>query len=160
MEELVKILPLINEILPSINLLILLVGGGWAIYQYFQQQKFKRLQNLSAIWNKFTTIKELMDIFGLCDNIVTGDVSKVKELTNFSSNDKLKFLALLEEVALYAEQSEVDNDYAKYLFQWHFKFVFTEEITKNAFWENIGGVGEIKENYWEKSRIFAQRLKN
>jgi hypothetical protein len=159
-EELVKILPLINEILPSINLLILLVGGGWAIYQYFQQQKFKRLQNLSAIWNKFTTIKELMDIFGLCDNIVTGDVSKVKELTNFSSNDKLKFLALLEEVALYAEQSEVDNDYAKYLFQWHFKFVFTEEITKNAFWENIGGVGEIKENYWEKSRIFAQRLKN
>ena len=35
--------------------LFIILGGTFALYQYQKQQKFKRLQNLPALWKTFLT---------------------------------------------------------------------------------------------------------
>ena len=142
------------KILPLLNTLLIIVGSGWAIYVYFQQQKFRRMQNLSAIWSKFINTEKFMKIFVMCDE---SSETSLAELANSSSQDKLAYLGLVEEVALYVEQFEVDINYAIYLFQWHFYYAFNDEKTRAAFWKNIGGLEEMNKSYWSKSRSFATK---
>jgi hypothetical protein len=54
-------------------------------------------------------------------------------LKSYDRKVKLKYLALIEEAALYASAFEVDSDFAKYLFQWHFYFPYQSLKTSGAF---------------------------
>jgi hypothetical protein len=136
--------------------LVIIFGGLFALYQYARQQKFKRLQNLSSLWKNFNADDELLSLFTLMNDIESGKTDLIGELTSSSTKTKLKYLALIEEVALYIEQFEVDKGYAEYLFQWHFFFVYRSKITSMPFWQNLGGENERNESYWAKSRNLFQ----
>jgi hypothetical protein len=125
------------------QLLAIVFGGGFALYQFKRSQDFKRLQNLSGIWKQFTATKELLELFELCNDGALENDKAIEELQSFSKQVKLKYLALIEEVALYVEQSEVEKKYAINLFQWHFKFAFKEGKVTEAFWKNLGGIEEM-----------------
>ncbi len=152
-----------QTILSIINTLSIVGGGTFGLIQYSRQQRFKRVQNLFSIWEKFVGIEDNIKLFELFDRIEIEqgkDSESNAALRNYSQKTKLKFLALLEEVAIYSKESEVDKEYAKYLFQWHFKYVFIQQYTKELFWHNMGGVGEIDAPYWAKSKGFAGQLPN
>lgn len=124
-------LELIKVILAIIGGGFALIGSGIALWQYSKQQQFKRLQNLSAILEKFFSNDDLLTLFSLLND------ANSTEVRNTSREIKLKFLVLLEEVAFYAEKFEVDKEYAVYFFQWHFHFVYTNEETYKHFWYNL-----------------------
>ena len=81
--------------------------------------------------------------------------SSLPEIENTSVKTKLVYLALIEEVALYADLDEVDKKQAKYMFQWHFHFVYNDEAIREVFWKNIGGKSEMNADYWKQSRDAA-----
>src|SRR5665213_2850678 len=119
-----------NDAYEIVKIALVIIGGPFAYYQYKKQQEFKRLQNLTAIWEKFIADEKLVELFNLFDS----DQSQAIE--NFDRRVKIKFLGLLDEVALYVEHFEVDRKPAEYLFQWPFYYVFgniKDEKSKNAF---------------------------
>lgn len=136
----------------------IIFGIGFALYQYYKQQRFKRMQNLSSLWKQFSGDESMMALFSLMDELENGAI-KTEELATFDSKTKLKYLAVIEEVALYVKEFEVDKDYAKYLFQWHFYFVYQSSKTTSSFWSNMGGNNEMNAHYWEVSRKLAQSFK-
>jgi hypothetical protein len=109
-----------NILKDYIQPLVIIFGGLFALYQYTCQKKFKRLQNLSALWKNFSGDDEVLELFTLMNEIENGKVSATAQLSEISPKAKLKYLALIEEVSLYVEKFEVDKDFAQYLFQWHF----------------------------------------
>ena len=138
------------------------------IFVFNKQQKFKRLQNLSQLLQRFGNSTEFVDIFNSFDQSINIDhdtteltydqnfIEKIKELDYRS---KMQFLVLLEEVALYAWSFEVDRDYAVHLFQWHFYFVYNNPKISTAFWENLGGIEETNKSYWAYQKSFAKYCK-
>jgi hypothetical protein len=139
--------------------LVIIFGAVFALYQYNRQQKFKRLQNLSSLWKGFNSDSELLALFTLMNEIESGNSSLANKLKETPAQSKLKYLALIEEVALYIDAFEVDKDFARYLFQWHFFFAYQSKLTASLFWENIGGAAEMNESYWEKSRRLSGQIK-
>jgi len=139
--------------------LIILIGFIVGLYQYKRQQKFKRLQNLSSLWRGFTDNDHLLFLFDLMNELESGTSGELEKLKNYDRKIKLKYLALIEEVSLYADAFEVDKDYANYLFQWHFYFPYQSQSTSSAFWANIGGNEEMNAGYWKKSRDFSAQCK-
>jgi|GEM_PF-3323784 len=152
----------ISAVLPVVNTLVITSGVGIGLFQYRKQQKFKRLQNLTSIWNKFSSEIAMLKLFELFDRLEDPKSENEKqllmELETYNLSDKLRFLALLEEVAIYTESFEVDRETAIYLFQWHFKYVFINDKIRKAFWAELGGVIEIDKPYWSKSKEFAKKI--
>ena len=138
--------------------LAIIIGAGFTYYQYTKQQRFKRIQNLSSLWKNFSSDSEIFDVFTLMNDIESGK-DGVNTLQNFSPKIKLKYLALIEEVTLYVNETEVDKELARYLFQWHFYFVYQSPLTTTAFWENIGEAEEMNASYWAKSRNLSMFIK-
>ncbi|MBS1647233.1 MAG: hypothetical protein JST67_07825 [Bacteroidetes bacterium] len=148
----------------TVKQIILIIGGlvgtislPIGLYQYHRQQKFKRLQNLSFIWRKFIDSQELLELFDLMNSEKIEEFSKQEY-----SKSKLKYLALLEEVALFVKEFEVDKEYASYLFYWHFYFVFNEkEAFRKAFWNHIDELRDVdaSNSHWEISKQFAKGCK-
>ena len=134
-----------------------IVAAFWALYLFRNQQRFKRLQNLSALWRDFTNDEKNLHLFNLMNEIESNKVVN-ENLSNIETAIKLKYLALIEQVALYVEHFEVDKSYAKYLFQWHFYFVYQSDKTSNLFWSNLGGAEEMKASYWGKSRDLSSKF--
>lgn len=147
-----KITFVILQYSPSIAIL---VAAFWALYLFRKQQRFKRLQNLSSLWKDFANDEKNMLLFNLMNEIESDHITE-EDLTSINTTIKLKYLALIEQVALYVEQFEVDKEYAKYLFQWHFYFVYQSGKTSNLFWNNLGGTEEMNASYWSKSRELAK----
>jgi hypothetical protein len=121
----------------------------WAVYIYYKQQKFKRLQNLNSILIRFGESAEFIELFDLFES------ENVEKLSEFSSKIKMKFLVLLEEVALYSKYSEVDKKYAIHVFQWHFYYVYNDPKLSTSFWFNIGSKSESEKPYWKYQKEFA-----
>ncbi len=135
---------------------IAVITAAFAILGFVRnQQRFKRLQNLSLLWKDFTNDEKNMHLFNLMNEIESDHIAK-EDLSAINTIDKLKYLALIEQVALYVEHFEVDKEYAKYLFQWHFYFVYQSAKTSNLFWNNLGGAEEMNASYWSKSRELAK----
>ncbi|HEX8461609.1 MAG TPA: hypothetical protein VF623_09270 [Segetibacter sp.] len=141
----------ISYIIQYIPTIAIIVAAFWALYLFRNQQRFKRLQNLSSLWKDFTNDDKNMHLFNLM-NEIESDVEVSEDLSVIDTTFKLKYLALVEQVALYVEHFEVDKEYAKYLFQWHFFFVYQSNKTKRLFWANLGGETEMNAKYWSKSR--------
>jgi hypothetical protein len=140
--------------LPYIQTLGLIIAACWALHLFRKQQRFKRLQNLSALWKNFVNDESNFNLFVLMDEIHS-TAAEGTDLSNHDIKTKLRYLALIEEVALYVENFEVDKQYARYLFQWHFYYVYQCSSTKSAFWSNIG-LEEIDKDYWSKSRNLSK----
>lgn len=154
-----------NTLITTIPIISAVAAAIWGIYVFNKQQKFKRLQNLSLILQRFGDKKEFINLFNLCDQSIDNIDKQTRQITynadylnilmKENAENKLQFLVLLEEVALYAKSFEVDRDYAVHLFQWHFYFVYNNPEISRAFWENLGGVDEINKAYWEYQRSFS-----
>lgn len=139
--------------------LVITFGAVFGYIQYARQQKFKRIQNLSSLWKNFSSDNEVLRLFSLMDEIESGKPELIDDLKKIARQDKLKYLALVEEVSLYVEKFEVDKDFATYLFQWHFYFPYQSKLTSIPFWENIGGAEEMNASYWAKSRNLSASIK-
>lgn len=72
------------------QLLGIVFGGGFALYQFKRNIDFKRLQNLSRIWKQFTATKELLQLFELCNNGGLENGKAIEELQSFPKQAKLK----------------------------------------------------------------------
>ena len=136
--------------------LFVIFGGIYALYQYQKQQKFKRLQNLSALWKTFLNDEKLLDLFNLLNLAENRDPQIIEDIRNYDQKLKYKYLAMIEEVTLYVDTFEIDKPQAKYLFQWHFYFPYQSKDTAESFWSNLGGVDEMNAPYWSKSRNLSK----
>ncbi|MBC7554811.1 MAG: hypothetical protein H7257_12625 [Taibaiella sp.] len=129
----------------------------WGIYVYSKQQRFKRLQNLSQIFQRFADNKnDFLEIFALCDSSFPDyGNEEIQHLAELPAKSKLQYLALLEDVALYADYSKVDRNYAIHLFQWQFYYIYNDAVIARAFWSNLGGVEECVQSYWSYQKKFS-----
>lgn len=138
--------------------LVVVFGGIFALYQYQKQQKFKRLQNLSALWKSFLGDEKILDLFNLLNLAEHHDIQVIEAIKTYDPKMKYRYLAIIEEVTLYADTFEVDKPQAKYLFQWHFYFAYQSPDSVQPFWENLGGEKERNASYWSKSRNLAKQF--
>lgn len=144
MENVLTIIPAISAV----------AAAAWGIYVFNKQQRFKRLLNLSQIFQRFADARNgFFDVFSFCDQAyepgVGFDQIILDDLMGIPVKRKLQYLALPEEAALYASYSEVDRKYAIHLFQWHFCYVYANAALATAFWFGLGGVSEKEKPYWE-----------
>ena len=149
---------MIETFLKIFPTLAALIAAIWALISFNRHQRFKRLQNLSGIWKEFFKSDELLLLFNLM-NEIESDRDSITSLSSADSKLKLRYLALIEEVSLYVSKFEVDKEYAAYLFQWHFHFVYGSIKTTSGFWENIGGPAEMQASYWSMSRNLARKIR-
>jgi hypothetical protein len=138
--------------------LVVIFGGIFALYQYQKQQKFKRLQNLSTLWKSFLGDEKMLDLFNLLNLAENFDPAVIEAIKNYDPKMKYRYLAVIEEVTLYADTFEVDKPQAKYLFQWHFYFAYQSPDSVEPFWDNLGGAEERNASYWAKSRNLAKEF--
>jgi hypothetical protein len=138
--------------------LVVIFGGIFALYQYQKQQKFKRLQNLSTLWKSFLADEKILDLFNLLNLAENNESTVIEAIKDYDPKIKYRYLAIIEEVTLYAETFEVDKPQAKYLFQWHFYFAYQSPDSVEPFWNNLGGEEERNASYWAKSRNLAKQF--
>ncbi len=138
-----------------ISTLVVVAGAILAWTQYARAQRFRRIQNLSMIWEKFFKEPKLRELFTLLNDVELGNRPASDLAKTELNTDKLHYLALLEDVALYARLGEVDREYAVGHFQWFFIYAFERESTRDAFWAGLGGTEERGQPYWSLSRAFA-----
>ena len=142
---------------PMLNLIAIIIGAVWIFYTYNKQQKFKRIDNLNRMWERFFSNEKFVKLFVWMDKMEKGE-DKMDELGKYSEEDKFSFLALMDEVAHYASEGEIGETSAIYKFQWHFRYVFLNEKTQEAFWRNIGGKEEANDkSSWGVSIEFAKK---
>jgi len=146
-----------NSLITTIPIISAVAAGIWGLYIFNRQQRFKRLQNLSQIFQRFADKNDFMELFTLCDQVFIdkSNQSNLDELSKFSAVNKMRYLALLEEVALFSRYSEVDKEYAVYLFQWHFYYIYNDSTVSESFWKNIGEVVEKDKPYWKYQKDFS-----
>ncbi len=152
-----------NNIIPIITIVISIVLAILALLQYSKNSEYTRMANLSSLWRKFYDKKEensFLELFTALDELVNDDgkIEKDKEeiLKKFSKVDKLRYLAYLAEIVSYTKIGSVDKEHAKYLFHWHFYYVFINTDTKLCFWEILGGKGEHDLASWGDDELFAR----
>ena len=145
------------SIFQLISTALAVVGVALALIQYSRAQRFRRIQNLSAIWERFFKEERTRNLFNLLNDLeLSPSPELVAKLSSPALNtDKLFYLAILEDVALYARLGEIDRLYAIDRFQWLFVYVFEREATRDAFWSGLGGAEERGQPYWRLSRTFA-----
>jgi len=148
MEQLVKLAPLIST-------LVIFSGFLLALFQFKKQLAYRKIENLQKIWKDFINDRELFDLFSALDN--HDEKKSVKRAIHTSNKTKLKFLGLLDEVALLVEKGDVDREYAIYLFQWHFFYAYKKSSTMESIWQSLGGVIEASKPYWLKSARLAEK---
>jgi hypothetical protein len=133
-----------------------ILGGIFVLYEYRKQQKFKRLQNLSALWKTFLNDEKLLDLFNLLNLAENKEPEIIENIRNYDQKLKFKYLAMIEEITLYVDTFEIDKPQAKYLFQWYFYFVYQSIDTVESFWSNLGSAEEMNATYWAKSRNLSK----
>jgi len=140
-----------------------------AIIVYIRQQRLTRLQNLIAVFQRFSNNDDFISIFSLCDAcfVKIKDPNQQSELVRLSNQlaviepeKKFKYLALLEEISILARNSEVFNKNAIHLFKFHFYYVYGNHEISVAFWRNLGsGVDEKSKEGWSYQNDFAKKCK-
>jgi hypothetical protein len=139
-----------------INTVALILGGSFALYQFYKQTQALKAKNLNETWRIFYQTQEFMDLFTMMDQTNQG-------LSSIEPQIKLRFLAYLAEVYTHASLSQIDKKRTISLFQWHFYYAFIDGGTKNLFWKNIINTDkpeeiekELNKKYWSNYYSFAK----
>ncbi len=136
------------------------------IIAYLRQQKINRIQNLISVFQRFANNDDFIAIFNTCDasyvrlnNSAGQELSfYLNELQTIPAEKKLKYLSLLEEIAIFSKNSVVISKNALHLFKFHFFYVYGNHKISSAFWSNIGsGDGEKNKEGWSYQNEFAQK---
>jgi hypothetical protein len=136
------------------------------IIVYIRQQKINRIQNLISVFQRFSNNDDFISIFNACDaSYVRLNNTSEKELSSFldqlktiPAEKKLKYLALLEEIAILAKNSAVINNNALHLFKFHFYYVYGDHKISTSFWNNIGsGADQKNKEGWNYQSDFAKK---
>ena len=162
MEEYIENIEVIIKLIAVICTAIVVNVG---IITYIKQQKINRIQNLITVFQRFANNDDFILLFSLCDSsyVKVGDSAMQTELNilldeirNITTDKKLKYLALLEEIAIYAKNSSVIREHAIHLFKFHFFYVYGNNPISLAFWNNVGGNKEKEKEGWSYQNIFAK----
>ena len=153
----------IEEIVKCFVLMSLSISAIWALIVYKKQQKIARIQNLVSVFRRFAENSQFVELFALCDALYScGDsgarAADIEKLKTFDSGGKYRYLALLEEVAVYAKNDAVLQSDALHLFQYHFHYIYNCPDIVAAFWWNIGGEASGREHTkkgWRYQSDFA-----
>ena len=140
-----------------------------AVIVYIRQQKINRLQNLISVFQRFSNNDDFISIFSVCDScyVKLNTPANEQELSSLlnqliaiAPEKKYKYLALLEEIAIFAKNSAVISKNAIHLFKFHFYYVYGDGKISAAFWQNIGsGPNEKNKEGWNYQNDFAQKCK-
>ena len=138
------------------------VGLGVGVYQYYQAERFKRMQKLFDLFAVFRDSSNYVNFFALNEALVDDPENhtiqeRIKGNNEQDDQIKYQYLALLEEVALFADSRLIRREDAIYMFHFHFFYVFGDCIQSQLFWERLGGRSEIKKESWARAYAFAQR---
>ena len=93
------------NIVQYIRSMAVIVTAFWALNLFRNQQRFKRLQNLSALWKDFANDEKNMHLFNLMNQIESDQIVE-EDLAVVNTIIKLKYLALIQQVDLYVEYFE------------------------------------------------------
>ncbi|HRP68186.1 MAG TPA: hypothetical protein PLY93_01490 [Turneriella sp.] len=146
MDDFIKLSPLLSAMLVSLGFIL-------ALIQYKRQLAYKKLENLQKIWKDFLNDDHLFTFFSALDQ--APDKRAMKRVADTPYQTKLRFIGLLDEVALLVFDGDVKKEHAIYLFQWLYYYAFKNETTMLHLWKNLGGATEAQKPYWEKARNLA-----
>lgn len=155
----------VTEWVPVLAACFTAISIIWGVIVYIRQQKINNLQNLVSVFQRFSNNDNFIHIFRLCDDIYVYDKNSnqqaaafiIQQLEEVSPENKLKYLALLEEVAVFAKNAKVLRDDALHLFKFQFHYLYNVPIVADAFWKNIGGgQNERTKDGWSYQRTFAE----
>ena len=154
-----KWITLISVILTAISVIL-------GVIAFLRQQKINRLQNLISVFQRFSGNDDFLMIFDICDACYVRLNDKAKEvelgnrlsdLKSIPTEKKFKYLALLEEISIYAKNSAVMSKNAIHLFKFHFHYLYGDHMISEAFWDNLGsGKSEKYKEGWSYQMDFAK----
>ena len=159
MEDILKIFQTIAFVCAAVTAVL-------AVISYMRQQNLTRLQNLISVFQRFANNEDFISIFSLCDHcyVRLNDAKASEELdllleklSEISTEKKFKYLALLEEIAIYSKNSAVIRKHALHLFKFHFYYVYGVGKISSAFWKNVGDGDNNEKNKegWSYQNEFA-----
>lgn len=122
-----------NILKDIIQPLMVIFGGIFALYQYQKQQKFKRLQNLSSLWKSFLGDEKMLDLFNLLNLAEKKDPQIIEDIRSYDPKLKYKYLAIIEEVTLYADTLKLINPKPNIYFNGIFSLLTNLPILLNIF---------------------------
>ena len=154
-----------DKVVENIALVMLSISAVWALMFY---RKRYRIQNLVSVFRRFSENAKFVEIFTCCDALYSlrhsDALNEVAEkLKSFDASRKYQYLALLEEVAVYAKNDAVVQKDALHLFQYHFHYIYNCPDIVAAFWWNIGGEAdghEPSKKGWRYQSDFARVCKD
>jgi len=144
--------------LEFIKLFFIVVASVLAYTQFVSANYFKRAQYLSELWRKFYTTDKFTQIYQALER---EDKEAFKEITEA---DVYQYLGYLEEIAIFIkadffEFHKINKKEVLNLFQFHFYYVYQNEVTKKMFWSKILHENEIdseiKQFFWAKQYQFS-----
>lgn len=137
----------------TIKLFFIVIASILAYVQFVSANAFKRSQYLSELWRKFYTNEKFTLIY---QSLEREDIEAFKNITEV---DIYNYLGYLEEVAIFVKNDifefhKISKNEVLDLFQYHFYYVYQNEVTKKMFWSKILPINEIDKEinqfYWKK----------
>lgn len=115
-----------------------ILGGFWALIQFWSANEFKKSQYLSELWSKFYNTEKFVAIFDALDRDDLEAFSKIE------SKDLFMYLAYLEEIVIFRKSSfwqiyKIRDENLINLFQYHFYNIYLDENSKCRiqFWNKL-----------------------
>ncbi len=132
-----------------------IIVSAAALFQWYQSIYSKNIERLIDVWRKFYETKEFYEVFSILNT------KDDQQINTISIPHKLKFLALLEEVAILNETFRFSHKNPTYsMFMWHFHYVYDNKVTRVPFWSGIGEDKEMKSASWKKQRHFMEKCRD
>ncbi len=137
----------------AIKLFFIVIASILAYVQFVSANAFKRSQYLSELWRKFYTNEKFTLIY---QSLEREDTEAFKQITEV---DIYHYLAYLEEVAIFVKNDvfefhKINKADVLNLFQYHFYYIYQNDVSKKMFWSKILPINEIEKEinqfYWEK----------
>ena len=158
-----------TKLITLISVMCTAVSAILATTAYLRQQKINRIQNLISVFQRFSNNDDFLSIFNASDAsyVRLNKSGSEQELSDYLNNlktipaeKKIKYLALLEEIAIFAKNSAVMSKNAIHLFKFHFYYLYGNHTISAAFWNNIGsGASEKNKEGWSYQSDFAKKCK-
>lgn len=149
---------LLSNMIELIKVFFIIVASLLAYIQFVSANAFKRAQYLSELWRKFYTTEKFVNIYKILESENADDFKEI------SSVDVYNYLAYLEEIAIFAKNNrwefhKINKKEILNLFQFHFYYIYQNEVTKKMFWSKIISFNEIDKEisqfYWRRQYLLS-----
>ena len=152
-----------NQLLLELSKVGFLIGGFWALVQFWSANEFKKAQYLSELWRKFYTTEKFVEISAILDKEDNDFKNDANMLYSISSKDVFSYLAFLEEIVIFRrtkfyEIHKIRDKNLIQLFQYHFYNVYEKDTKlRKLFWDKIEEELNTNESSWKFQKNFAEK---